>query len=175
MFDTMTMTKIVGAFCGALLIFLLSNWAAELIYEVGAGEHGEAEPAYVIDTGADEPAAAETVAEAGPAFDVVYASADAANGEGLFKGCKACHKLEDGANSTGPHLFGVVGRAVGSVEGYNYSGNLTKVADVWTPENLNGFIENPKGFAPGTKMGYRGMSDIGDRADLIAYLATIGG
>lgn len=36
MLDTMTLTKIVGAFCGSLLVFLLGNWAAESIYHVGA-------------------------------------------------------------------------------------------------------------------------------------------
>ena len=40
MFDTMTMTKVLGAACGSLLVFLLGAWGAELIYH-GAGGHGD--------------------------------------------------------------------------------------------------------------------------------------
>jgi cytochrome c len=74
---------------------------------------------------------------------------------------------------TGPSLYGVVGRDVGSVDGFNYSGSLSAVADVWTPENLNAFLENPRGYAPGTSMSYNGMRNIEDRADLIAYLDSL--
>ena len=41
---------------------------------------------------------------------------------------------------------------------------------VWDYEALNGFLANPKGWAPGTKMAYRGLKDTQDRADLVAYL-----
>ena len=41
MLDTMTFTKIIGGFCGALLIYLLGNWAAESFYHVGGHGHGE--------------------------------------------------------------------------------------------------------------------------------------
>jgi len=170
MFDTMTLTKIVGGFCGALLVFLMTAWAAESIYHVGAGGHGdEHAQAYVIDTGAEEGGEAE---EEGPAFEELYASADPENGAKVFGKCKACHKI-DGSNATGPHLDGVVDRAVDSVPGYAYSGALEAVFDVWTPEHLNTFIENPKGSAPGTKMTFAGIKKAEDRADLIAYLATL--
>jgi len=38
--------------------------------------------------------------------------------------CKSCHKLEDGKNATGPHLYSVVGRPVAGVEGFKYSDAL---------------------------------------------------
>ncbi len=174
MFDTMTFTKILGAVCGSLLIFLLGNWAAELIYHGGEGHGGEEhQAAYVIeveDSGSDE--VAEEEAED---FGAIFAAADAGKGEKVFSKCKACHKLDDGANATGPHLYGVVGRNVGSIGGFGYSGAMVAVADVWPPEQLNGFLENPKGYAPGTKMGFAGLKKIDDRANLIAYLQTIGG
>lgn len=174
MFDTMTLTKIVGGFCGMLLVFLLGNFAAKSIYHNDGNDHGEGHhQAYTIDTG-DEDHGGDEVAEEAPDFGVVFASADAAEGEGLFKACKSCHKLEHGANGTGPYLYGIVGRQVDAVEGFKYSGALEKVTDVWTPENLNGFLENPKGYAPGTRMSYRGMPKIEDRANLIAYLQSIG-
>jgi len=93
MFDTMTMTKTVGAVCGSLLVFLLGGWAAESLYHVGpsgghGGEEGELHQAYVIDTGAEE--APEGEAEAGPDFATLMASADAAPGEKVFAKCKSC-------------------------------------------------------------------------------------
>jgi len=169
MFDTMTMTKAVGALCGAFLVFLLGKWAAEELYHVGG--HGEDHAqGYVIDLGGDEPAEDEPEVD----FAVLLASADAGQGERVWSKCRACHKLENGENGTGPHLWGVVDREVGAVDGFSYSGALVAVADVWTPDNLNAFLENPKGYAPGTKMSFAGLDDAEDRANLIAYLATIG-
>lgn len=169
MFDTMTLTKIVGGFCGTLLIFLLGGWAAELIYH--GGGHGDEQQAYVIETDEGE---GDAPAEEVP-FSEVFASADAGAGERVFGKCRACHQLEDGANAVGPHLYGLVGREVASVSGYSYSGALKPVADVWSPENLDGFLEDPRGWAPGTKMSFNGLAKVEDRANLIAYLQTIGG
>lgn len=171
MFDTMTMTKLVGGFCGALLVFLLGGWAAEAIYHSGGG-HGEAQQAYVIEV---EGAEGEEATEEGPSFEELFAMADPAAGEGLWRGCRSCHALEEGVNGTGPHLYGVVGRPVASVPGFSYSGALVDAADVWTPENLSGFLENPRGYAPGTAMSYSGMRSAEDRANLIAYLDSIDG
>lgn len=170
MFDTMTLTKIVGGFCGALLVFLLAGWAGEMLYHVGGEGHGEeTAQAYIIEVEETDGGAAE---EEGPAFEELYASADADAGAKVFGKCKACHKI-DGSNATGPHLDGVVDRAVDAVDGYSYSGALEEHFDVWTPANLNTFIENPKGAAPGTKMTFAGIKKAQDRADLIAYLATL--
>jgi cytochrome c len=173
MFDTMTMTKVLGAVCGSLLIFLLGNWAAEALYHTGPAEGGEEEvaQAYTIDTGSAEPA--EGAAEEGPPFADVYAAADVAAGEKVFTKCKACHKV-DGENGTGPHLNGVVERAAGSVEGFAYSDAIMAMAGApWTPENMNGFLTNPKTYAPGTKMGFAGLGDVQDRANVISYLASL--
>ena len=173
MFDTMTMTKIVGGLCGTFLVFLLGGFVAEFIYHPAVSHDGEGHQAYTIPVEGGDDHGGEEVAEV--PFAEVFAAADAAAGETLFRQCQACHKVEDGANGTGPHLFGVVGRAVSSVDGYSYSGNLLPVADVWTPENLNGFLTNPKEFAPGTKMTYKGMAKVEDRANLIAWLDSLDG
>lgn len=172
MFDTMTMTKVLGAFCGALLVFLLGAWAAESLYHTGGGHgaHGEeAKQGYAIEV---EVASAGGEVDAGPSFAELLAAADVDKGAKVFSKCKACHKLEDGANGTGPHLFGVVDRQAESAAGYSYSGALSEVVETWTPENLNGFLENSTGFAPGTKMNLK-LKKATDRANLIAYLATI--
>lgn len=174
MFDTMTLTKTAGALCGALLIFLMANWASHSIFSIGGGHGDEHVQGFVIDTGAEE--AEEEVTEEGPSLAELMAAADPANGETLFRNCAACHSVVEGENKVGPHLYGVVGRAVGSVESYaSYSGALTAVAEVWTPVELNAFLENPKGFAPGTSMGYNGLRKPTDRADMIAYLDQLDG
>ncbi len=172
MFDTMTMTKVVGALCGTFLVFLLGGWVADTIYSGGEGGHGgEHQQAYLIEVQGAEGAAA---VEEGPSFEELFAQADPANGEGKFRPCSACHNVEKGANSVGPYLYGVVGRPVDTAEGFTgYSGNLEKVAEVWTPENLNAFLENPSAYAPGTAMNYGGMRKAEDRADLIAYLDSL--
>lgn len=172
MFDTMTFTKTLGALCGSLLVFLLGNWAAESIYHTGGG-HGEEAQAYVIDTG--EEAEAETQVAEGPSFAELYASAEPSKGERVFNQCKACHKLEDGANGVGPYLHGVVGRDIASAAGYAYSEALTALEGTWTPDHLDSFLTKPSDYAPGTKMAYAGLKGAEDRANLIAFLSTQGG
>lgn len=172
MFDTMTMTKVLGSVCGSLLIFLLGNWAAEALYSNGGAEGGEeVAQAYTIDTGADE--GGEVAAEEGPVFADVYAAADVTAGEKVFTKCKACHKV-DGGDGTGPHLNGVVDRPKASIAGFAYSDALLAMAgDAWTTDNLNGFLTSPKTYAPGTKMGFAGLAKVEDRANVIAYLASV--
>lgn len=170
MFDTMTLTKAVAAFCAMFLVLLLGKWAAEAIYHPGG--HGHEEQAYVIDTGSDEPVA-ET--DEPVDFETVFASADAGAGERLWRQCQSCHAL-DGRDGTGPHLNGVVNRPKASVAGFAYSdAAIAQQGQEWTPANLAAFIEKPRDYMPGTKMGYSGMASVEDRANLIAYLATTGG
>ena len=173
MFDTMTLTKIVGSLCGAFLILLLGKWASELLYDTSGGHGDHAAQAYVIDTGSDDDSGAE--AEEGPSIAELWAAADVDKGAKVFGKCKACHKLEDGANATGPYLYGVVGRAVAAADGFGYSDAIKASAEVWTPETLDGFLENPKGYAPGTTMAFSGLKKASDRINLIAYLDQLDG
>ena len=172
MFDTMTVTKTVGAICGSLLTLMLIGWVSASLFYIGGGHGDGAEgQAYSIDTG-DGEAVAEVAAE-GPEFAELLLAADTGAGEKVFAKCKACHKL-DGTNGTGPHLNGVVDRAKGSVAGFRYSEVLlARAGEAWTPDNLNGFLENPKGYLPGTSMGFAGLPKVQDRANVIAYLATL--
>jgi cytochrome c len=171
MLDTMTMTKAGGAVCGALLVFLLGGWAAESLYHTGGGHGDDVAQGYSIAVETDQ-AAVEVVVEDEVPFEELFASADPAAGERLWRQCSACHKLEQGANGTGPYLYNVVGRDKGTAEGFNYSETLATMEGDWTPENLSGFLTNPREYAPGTKMVFRGLSEAEDRANLIAYLAT---
>ena len=102
------------------------------------------------------------------------AAQDAELGEQVFRQCRACHLVGDGArNLVGPQLNGVVGRPAGAIEGFNYSpANREAGAKglVWTEENLLKYLENPQVFMPGTKMFYAGVKAEDARRDLIAYL-----
>ena len=170
MFDTMTLTKIAAALCGSLLVFLFALWLAESLYHVGGDSHGgHNEAAYVIED--DTETAEEPMEEVN--FEIILASANPEKGAKVFSKCKACHKIADGANGTGPHLYNVVGREIASIAGYGYSGTLAEMGGIWDANALNGFLENPKKYAPGTKMGFAGLKKETDRANLIAYLDSM--
>jgi cytochrome c len=170
MLDTMTITKALGALCGALLILLLGGWAAEGLYNVDRHGEDHVRGYVIIEEGAEDGAAPVEVVEV--PFAEVYAVADAAAGERLWRQCQACHSLNPGQNGVGPYLHGVVDRPKHTAEGFSYSDGLLATTGAWTPENISDFIANPRGYAPGTAMAYNGMSDVEDRANLIAYLAT---
>ncbi|MCA0943250.1 cytochrome c family protein [Salipiger pacificus] len=110
---------------------------------------------------------------------MALAEGDAAKGEKVFRKCKACHMVGEGAeNRVGPVLTGVVGREIASAEGFDYSDALKELAaadGTWTPEELGHFLENPKSFASGTKMSFPGLRKEEERADVIAYLASFSG
>jgi cytochrome c len=171
MFDTMTLTKVTGAVCGSLLVYLFVSWGADALYGP-AESHGGEEVAQAYSVAVEEAAAGGEAVEEGPAFAEVYAAADATKGEAVFKKCAACHKM-DGTDGTGPHLNGVVDRARGSIAGFGYSEGMKSVADGWSPELLNTFLTNPKAAVKGTKMSFAGLPKAEDRANLIAYLATV--
>jgi len=177
MFNTMTVTKTVGALCGSLLVFLLGSWAAENIYHVGvtADADGVVPQAYKIAVEEAAPAEEEAApAEGGDGSDMaaLVASADAAAGAKVFNKCKACHKI-DGTNITGPHLDGVFERDIASVDGFKYSEVLLGLDGNWTIEHLDGFLTNPAAYAPKTKMTFAGLAKPEDRANVIAYLETL--
>lgn len=161
MFDTMVFTKIVGAFCGALLVFLLGQWAADELYKTS---RPGMEQAYVIDTGDDEDAEPEVERS----FAELLQVADASAGSRQWNQCRACHVMAEGEHGVGPSLYKVVGRDIASIDGFNYSGALPD--GVWTTEEMSAFIEAPREYAPGTSMGYSGMASAEDRANLIAYI-----
>jgi cytochrome c2 len=99
-------------------------------------------------------------------------------GESVFKKCKACHQIGEGAkNRSGPALNGIVGRAAGSVDGFKYSKPLMAKAEeglVWTNEALAEFLAAPKSYIKGTKMSFAGLKKEDDLTAIIAYLASFG-
>lgn len=121
---------------------------------------------------AEEPAASEEPATAEETGGVDMALIE--DGEGVFKKCRACHQVGEGAvNRSGPQLNGLIGRTIGSVEGFGYSNvfnDANAAGQIWTEESLSAFLENPKGVMSGTKMSFAGLRSADDRAALLAYL-----
>ncbi|SMH48137.1 cytochrome c family protein [Maritimibacter sp. HL-12] len=178
MFNTNNLIKLGASAAGALLIMLLANWGASALYKVADDHHGDEEHAVVrgFNIGGDvDGEAEEEEEEVELAFADVYENADPSQGERVFGKCRACHKLEEGAHTTGPALYNIVGHEKAAMDGFEYSDALLAMSDeTWTPENLDAWLEDPRGYAPGNKMTFAGLKDIEERADLIAYLATIG-
>ena len=108
--------------------------------------------------------------------EAALAGGDAAAGEKIFKKCKACHTIGEGAKlRTGPPLNNMVGAEMGVYEDYKYSKGMQALSEdglVWTIENLNALFTKPRDFIAKTKMSFAGLKKEEDRANLIAYLAT---
>ena len=165
----MELNKLVAGVCATLLAYLGLNFFAELIYEPYHGDDHHLAFALEIEESDDD--GGEEVVD----FGALLASADLAEGEKIFKKCKACHTVEDGAHKTGPSLWGVVGHEVAAAPGFaSYSGKLP-AGETWSAENLSAFLEAPKKWAPGTSMGFAGLKKPEDRAAIIAYLNEIDG
>ncbi len=135
--------------------------------EEGA-EEAAAEPVVEVAAVVEEtPAEPEVVAAA---FDAELA----AKGEKVFRKCKACHQVGEGAsNKTGPVLNGVVGASIGHIEDFRYSKVFGQMKDdgmVWDEANLSAFLAKPKAFAKGTKMSFAGLRKDSEIAAVIEYL-----
>ena len=100
------------------------------------------------------------------------APGDAKKGEEVYSRCLACHALA--YDRTGPRHCGLFGRKAGSVKGFAYSDAMKRSKIVWNAKTLDTFIADPMRTIPGTAMGYAGVRDARERADLIAYLQQAG-
>ena len=113
--------------------------------------------------------AAALAMPAGP----VRAEGDAAAGRTAFGKCMACHSIKAGENKIGPSLFGIVGRASHSVEGFNYSPAMKAYDVTWDAATLDHYLIDPRATVPGTKMIFAGLKNEQERQNLIAYLETL--
>ena len=96
------------------------------------------------------------------------------DGEKLFRQCASCHAIGAGArNKSGPHLNGILGRVMGSVDGFKYSNGFKAAMEegrVWDEAELAAFLADPKGYMSGTRMSFRGLKTDEDQAAIAAYL-----
>ncbi|MEZ0253490.1 MAG: c-type cytochrome [Methylobacteriaceae bacterium] len=168
--DSFELNKVAGAVLGALLFAVGSGFVAELIYHpkpAGSAGYPLPEP---------EPKSGGAAAEAPKAEPIAVrlASADAEKGKGGTKACQACHSFEKGGpNKVGPDLWEIVEREKAHAAGFDYSAALKEKGGTWTYEDLDHFLESPKGYVKGTKMAFAGIGSPTDRANVIAYLRTL--
>ncbi len=101
------------------------------------------------------------------------AAGDVAAGKRVAVRCAACHSFVEGKNKIGPSLFGVIGRKAGTMPNFNYSSAMTNSEIVWTADGLDAYLSGPKTLVLGNHMGYAGVTKEDQRANLIAYLATL--
>ncbi|MFX0542433.1 c-type cytochrome [Roseovarius sp. S4756] len=141
-----------------------------------AEEATEEQAANTVEPVAEE-AKEEATESAEPRTDLAEPDPElVAAGEKVFRQCKACHQIGDGAkNRVGPILTGIVGKPAGTVEDFRYSKALKGMADeglVWDEENLKAFLADPRGFMKGTKMAFAGLRKDKDLDAITAYLAS---
>jgi len=116
-----------------------------------------------------------------------FAEGDVAAGEKTYKKCKSCHAITDAegekivkGGKSGPNLYGVIGRAAGSVEDFKYSKSIIAAGEaglVWDEALLAEYAQDPKAFLAAqlddpkakSKMTYK-LKKGGE--DVAAYLAT---
>jgi cytochrome c len=171
--------KILGVIIGGILAVLIITELGHMLVKSHAPEELTAEnTAYPVDWAAIESGSSgsqEAAVEEGPRdYGLLLANADISAGERVARRCQSCHNFERGAaNSTGPHLWDVVGRSIASVEDFNYSAALQDIGGVWDYAHLDAFIERPAGYAPGTAMSFAGLRDETQRINLIAYLRSL--
>lgn len=195
--NTFEINKIVGALLVAVLTMTIVSFIGNFLIPESSQYAGEtvaaqtapaepaatpAPPATPAPAGKSETAKPEATAAAPPATPAVspaagiaarLAQADVAAGAKLAKKCRGCHSLKaGGGNKVGPGLWGVVGRAKGSVEGFRYSAGMKAKGGDWSYADLDAFLANTKAFVPKTKMFFK-LKNPDDRAALILYLRTL--
>jgi len=153
--DSFELNKILGAILGTCLVLLVTSFAAGALFAPVIPE----KPGYEIAVKEEAHGGGK---EAAPAPSVPI--------EKLLQTASA---EKGGPNRVGPNLYGIVGDHKGEGRGFNFSAAIKAKGGTWTDEDLNQFIANPKGFVPGTAMGFAGIPKDSERGDVIAYLHTL--
>ncbi|MBV1867721.1 MAG: c-type cytochrome [Marinosulfonomonas sp.] len=127
----------------------------------------------------EAPAEQQDAAQTTPAPEPVATLDPAlvAAGAKVFKKCKACHQIGEGAkNRSGPQLNGILGRTAGTIDGFRYSKAMTGAgADglIWNDETLGAFLTKPRAYLKGTKMSFAGLKKPADIEAILVYLQSV--
>ena len=170
--------KVLCAILSAILVLLLSSFIGELVYHPNKSKD---KVSYLIeenlpkDDVIKENYTEEKKSISSEDIELLLKQASLEDGEKFVnKNCAACHSFQlPVKNKIGPSLAIIMNREIGSLNGYKYSKALKENELKWSHKNLYLFLENPKGWAPGTKMSYRGISKQVDLLNVLKYLSNI--
>ena len=168
--DSFEINKILGAVLGTLLITLSLNIVAGAMFS----PHKPEKPGYDIVVTEPPAGGGATAPQQEVPVEQLFATANPEKGASIAKKCLACHDFtKGGPNKVGPNLYGIVNRDCASHEGFSYTAAMKAKGGKWTVDDLYTYLNNPRGFVPGTSMAFAGISKGQDRADVIAYLNTL--